>query len=33
MATELGWDEARCERERDTYLDSAAKEYGVPPQG
>ncbi len=33
MATELGWDEARCERERDAYLVSAAEEYGVPPPG
>jgi glycerol-3-phosphate dehydrogenase len=31
MATELGWSEARCEHERDDYLASAAKEYGVPP--
>ncbi len=32
MAAELGWSEARCERERDDYLASAAREYGVPPR-
>jgi hypothetical protein len=31
MARELGWDQARCERERDAYLASAEREYGVPP--
>ena len=31
MARELGWDQARCERERDAYLASAAREYGVAP--
>ncbi len=31
MARELGWDQARCEAERDAYLASAATEYGVPP--
>jgi glycerol-3-phosphate dehydrogenase len=30
MAAELGWSEARCEQERDAYLDSAEREYGVP---
>jgi glycerol-3-phosphate dehydrogenase len=30
MAAELGWDEARCEQERETYLASSAREYGVP---
>jgi glycerol-3-phosphate dehydrogenase len=33
MARELGWDQARCERERDAYLASAATEYGVPSPG
>jgi glycerol-3-phosphate dehydrogenase len=32
MAAELGWSEARCEQERDGYLGSAAREYGVPPR-
>jgi glycerol-3-phosphate dehydrogenase len=31
MARELGWGEARCEQERDTYLASAAREFGVAP--
>ncbi len=31
MARELGWDDDECERERDAYLASARREYGVPP--
>jgi glycerol-3-phosphate dehydrogenase len=31
MARELGWSVDRCERERDTYLASAAREYSVNP--
>ena len=31
MARELGWDDDGCERERDAYLASARREYGVPP--
>lgn len=31
MAGELGWDQPRCERERDAYLASAAREFWVPP--
>jgi glycerol-3-phosphate dehydrogenase len=31
MARELGWSDTRCEAERDAYLASAAREYGVPP--
>lgn len=30
LARELGWDQARCERERAAYLASAEREYGVP---
>ena len=30
MARELGWDDAECERQRDTYIATAAREYGVP---
>jgi glycerol-3-phosphate dehydrogenase len=30
MSVELGWDQARCERERDAYLETADREYGVP---
>ena len=30
MARELGWGEAECERQRDAYVATAAKEYGVP---
>ena len=33
MAGELGWDEARAAREAETYLASAAVEYGVPAAG
>ena len=32
MSRELGWTPIDCERERDAYLDSAAREYGVPPK-
>jgi len=31
LARELGWDEARCAREAEAYLSTAAIEYGVPP--
>jgi glycerol-3-phosphate dehydrogenase len=31
MARGLGWDQPRCEAERDAYLAGAATEYGVPP--
>ena len=31
MARELGWSVERCERERDTYLASAAREYAAAP--
>jgi glycerol-3-phosphate dehydrogenase len=31
MARELGWSVERCERERDTYLASAAREYAATP--
>jgi glycerol-3-phosphate dehydrogenase len=31
MARELGWSDARCESERDGYLASAEREYGLPP--
>jgi hypothetical protein len=30
MARELGWSDARCRSERDGYLASAEREYGVP---
>jgi glycerol-3-phosphate dehydrogenase len=30
MSVELGWDQARCERECDAYLETADREYGVP---
>ena len=30
MARELGWDERECERQRDAYLERAAREYAVP---
>jgi glycerol-3-phosphate dehydrogenase len=29
MARELGWGDTRCEQERDTYLASATREFGV----
>ena len=32
MSRELGWTQLACERERDTYLESAAREYGVPTE-
>jgi glycerol-3-phosphate dehydrogenase len=32
MSRELGWTPIDCERERDAYLVSAAREYGVPPK-
>jgi glycerol-3-phosphate dehydrogenase len=32
MSRELGWRPIDCERERDAYLVSAAREYGVPPK-
>jgi len=32
MASELGWEEARADREAETYLARAAVEYGVPPE-
>jgi glycerol-3-phosphate dehydrogenase len=32
MSRELGWTPMECERERDAYLDSAAREFGVPPR-
>jgi glycerol-3-phosphate dehydrogenase len=31
LARELGWGETRCEQERDTYLASAPREFGVAP--
>jgi glycerol-3-phosphate dehydrogenase len=31
LARELGWGDARCEAERDAYLATAAREFGVPP--
>ena len=31
LARELGWSQARREQERDAYLASAAREYGVAP--
>ena len=31
MSNELGWTPIECERQRDAYLDSADREYGVPP--
>jgi glycerol-3-phosphate dehydrogenase len=30
ISRELGWSRVDCERERDAYLDSAGREYGVP---
>jgi glycerol-3-phosphate dehydrogenase len=33
MAMELGWSRDECERQRDAYLDTAAREYGVPAGG
>jgi glycerol-3-phosphate dehydrogenase len=30
MASELGWSQDECERQRDAYLESAAREYAVP---
>jgi glycerol-3-phosphate dehydrogenase len=30
LAAELGWSATRCEQERDAYLASAEREYGVP---
>ncbi|MFL5685499.1 MAG: glycerol-3-phosphate dehydrogenase/oxidase [Chloroflexota bacterium] len=30
MSRELGWTQIECEGERDAYLDSAEREYGVP---
>ena len=30
ISRELGWRRVDCERERDAYLDSAGREYGVP---
>ena len=32
MSRELGWTPIECERDRDAYLDSAAREFGVPPK-
>jgi glycerol-3-phosphate dehydrogenase len=32
MSQELGWTPLECETERDTYMDSAAREFGVPPR-
>ena len=31
MARELAWTEGECERQRDDYLETAAREYSVPP--
>jgi glycerol-3-phosphate dehydrogenase len=33
MASELGWSQDECERQRDAYLESAAREYAVPAPG
>jgi glycerol-3-phosphate dehydrogenase len=30
MSRELGWDGSECERQRDTYLATSARDYGVP---
>ncbi|HET9085682.1 MAG TPA: glycerol-3-phosphate dehydrogenase/oxidase [Candidatus Limnocylindrales bacterium] len=32
MSRELGWTPMECERERDAYLESAGREFGVPPR-
>ena len=32
MSHELGWTPIECEMERDRYVDSAAREFGVPPR-
>jgi glycerol-3-phosphate dehydrogenase len=30
MSRELAWDQVECERQRDAYLESSMREYGVP---
>jgi glycerol-3-phosphate dehydrogenase len=32
MSHELGWTPIECERERAAYIDSAVREFGVPPR-
>jgi glycerol-3-phosphate dehydrogenase len=32
MSRELAWSQVDCERERDAYLESAPREYGVPAE-